>query len=278
MAAGDPAGGHESVMAKSSLRASKRCEVVTAWGLRAGVFGAVVLAWQIFAANTQSLLIPTFTETLHGLFVLFVRIENFWEFLYLSNQALLIGYAISVLIGIPLGLAAGRLKWLDRFLNPYIGVLLAMPIAPLIPIVIIATGVGLASRVAIVVLFTFIFITVNTRAGVRGVDASLIEMAKSFGASEFQIWRRIVIPGAVPAIFAGLRIGLGRAITGMVIVELLLVASGLGRLLLEFSGRLQADLVFATVFAVIGEALILLTAMRALEQKVAPWAHDVSVK
>jgi ABC-type nitrate/sulfonate/bicarbonate transport system permease component len=265
-------------MAQSLTRASKRRELATTWRLRLLVFAGVAVLWQVFAANTQSLLIPTFAETLRGFYVLFFRVENFWEFLFISNQALVIGYAISVLIGIPLGLAAGRSKWLDRVLNPYIGVFLAMPIAPLIPIVIIALGLGLASRVAIVVLFAFIFITVNTRAGVRGVDASLIEMARSFGASEAQIWRRIVVPGAVPAIFAGLRIGLGRAIAGMVIVELLLVASGLGRLLLEFSGRLQADLVFATVFAVIAEALVLLSAMRALEQKVAPWAHDVSVE
>ncbi len=102
-------------------------------------------------------------------------------------------------------------------------------------------------------------------------------MAKSFGASEGQIWRRIVIPGAMPAIFAGMRIGLGRAITGMVMVELILVASGLGRLLLEFSGRMQSDLVFATVLAVIIEALALLAGMQALEKRITRWAPDISI-
>jgi ABC-type nitrate/sulfonate/bicarbonate transport system permease component len=126
-------------------------------------------------------------------------------------------------------------------------------------------------------LFAIVFITINTRAGVRGVEPALIEMAQSFGASEAQIWRRIIVPGALPAIFAGLRIGLGRAITGMVMVELLLVASGLGRLLLEFSGRMQSDFVFATLLAVIIEALVLLSIMQALERKVASWAPDISV-
>jgi NitT/TauT family transport system permease protein len=202
---------------------------------------------------------------------------RFWEALYISNQALIIGYAVSLLIGIPLGLVAGRLRGSDRIFNPYVGVLLAMPVAPLIPIVIIALGLGLAARVFIVVLFAFVFITVNTRAGVRSVDASLIEMAKSFGATEAQIWRRIVIPGAMPAIFAGMRIGLGRAITGMVMVELILVASGLGRLLLEFSGRMQSDMVFATVLAVIIEALALLAIMQAIERKLTGWAPNASV-
>jgi NitT/TauT family transport system permease protein len=152
-----------------------------------------------------------------------------------------------------------------------------LPVAPLIPIVIIALGLGLAARIFIVVLFAVVFITVNTRAGVRGVEASLIEMAYSFGASEAQIWRRIVIPGAMPAIFAGMRIGLGRAITGMVMVELLLVATGLGRLLLEFSGRMQSDLVFATILVVIIEALSLLAAMQTIERRVARWAPDIAV-
>jgi NitT/TauT family transport system permease protein len=252
-------------------------DAVQDWGLRLVVFAAAVGAWELFLSRSQNFLLPKFPEMVRGLFQLWFVDDRFWQALYISNQALLLGYAVSLTIAIPLGLAAGRMPWMDRLLNPYVGVLLAMPVAPLIPIVIIALGLGLFSRVFIVVLFAFVFITVNTRAGVRSVDPSLIEMAKSFGASEGQIWRRIVIPGAMPAIFAGMRIGLGRAITGMVMVELLLVASGLGRLLLEFSGRMQSDLVFATVITVIIEALALLAAMRAIERRIARWAPDISV-
>jgi NitT/TauT family transport system permease protein len=247
------------------------------WGPRLAVFVLAVGLWEFFLRQSQNFLLPTFLHMANGLFHLVFFEPRFWEALYISNQALLWGYALSVLIGIPLGLLAGRLRWIDRLLNPYIGVLLVMPVAPLIPIVIIALGLGLAARVFIVILFALVFITINTRAGVRGVEPTLIEMAKSFGASESQIWRRIIIPGSLPAIFAGLRIGLGRAITGMVMVELLLVASGLGRLLLEFSGRMQSDLVFATVLAVIVEALTLLSAMQAIERKIAPWTSDISI-
>src|SRR5713226_7679305 len=256
----------------------KQTGVMSDWSLRIGVFILVALSWQVSAVFMKNMLIPTFTETISGFIQLVFVSGRIWQPLYISNQALVLGYILSVVIAIPLGLAAGRVRWIDKVLNPYIGVFLAIPIAPLIPIAITALGLGLASRVAIVFLFTFIFITVNTRAGVRNVDAGLVEMARSFGANEKQIWHRIVIPSAVPAIFAGLRIGLGRAVAGMVIVELLLVASGLGRSLLEFAGRLQADFVFATVLVVIIEALLLLSAMRFAEQKVAPWAHDSSVE
>jgi NitT/TauT family transport system permease protein len=246
------------------------------WALRLLVFSMAVGLWQLFVNRSQNFLLPEVTEIASALIQLF-RDSRFWEALYISNQALLFGYALSVALGVPLGLLAGRFPWMDRLLNPYVGVLLAMPVAPLIPIVIIALGLGLAARIFIVVLFAFVFITVNTRAGVRNVEASLIEMARSFGASEGQIWRRIVVPGAMPAIFAGMRIGLGRSITGMVMVELLLVASGLGRLLLEFSGRMQSDLVFATVLAVIIEALLLLTAMQSIEKRIVGWSPDISI-
>jgi NitT/TauT family transport system permease protein len=251
--------------------------MVIDWGLRLAVFVAAAGLWELFVSTSQNFLLPRFTDVTSGLFRLFFSEARFWQALYVSNQALILGFSISLLVGIPLGLLAGRFRWVDRVLNPYVGVLLTMPVAPLIPIVIIALGLGIAARVFIVVLFAFVFITVNTRAGVRGVEASLIEMAKSFGASEAQIWRRIVIPGAMPAIFAGMRIGLGRAITGMVMVELILVASGLGRLLLEFSGRMQSDLVFATVLTVIIEALALLAGMQALEKKITRWAPDISI-
>jgi NitT/TauT family transport system permease protein len=251
--------------------------ILVDWGLRLAVFVAVVGLWELFVSTSENFLLPRFAAVANGLFHLLFSEARFWEALYISNQALILGFAISVVVGIPLGLLAGRFRWMDRILNPYVGVLLTMPVAPLIPIVIIALGLGIAARVFIVVLFAFVFITVNTRAGVRSVEGALIEMAKSFGASEAQIWRRIVIPGSMPAIFAGMRIGLGRAITGMVMVELILVASGLGRLLLEFSGRMQSDLVFAAVLAVIIEALALLAGMQALEKRITRWAPNISI-
>jgi NitT/TauT family transport system permease protein len=233
-----------------------------------------VSGWELFARVSGSFLIPTFSETVVALVQLTLVNRRIWEPLLISNWAMLLGYGLSVLVGVPLGLAAGRSKALERALNPYAAILLAIPVAPLIPIVIVALGLTLAARVAIVFLFAVIFIFVNARAGVRNVDGRLIEMAISFGANERQLWRKVVIPGALPAIFAGLRIGLGRAIAGMVVVELILIASGVGRLLLEFTGRMQADNVFATVALVVGEALLLLEIMRRIEVRVAPWARS----
>jgi NitT/TauT family transport system permease protein len=222
-------------------------------------------------------MMASFTESIGGLLELTVGTGELWEPLFITNQAMVLGYLLAIVTAIPLGLAAGRSKTLDRMADPYVAIFNAVPIAPLIPIVLVALGLGLASRVLIVYFFAFVFISVNTRAGVRKVDRSLTEMATSFGANESEVWRLVVIPGSLPSIFAGLRIGLGRAIAGMVIVELLLVASGIGRILLRASGRLEGDLVFGLVLVIVLESLILLALMRGVERRMTPWAHDASV-
>jgi NitT/TauT family transport system permease protein len=252
---------------------AERKEKLWAVALPFFTFAVFGIIWQLSTLHSESLLIPTFVETMAGLYrLVFVR-GDLWFALYQSDQALVLGYFISMAIGVPSGLAMARAKWLENMAEPYTHMFLAMPMAPLIPLIMMALGLGLASRVLIVVLFTFIYITINTRAGVRNVDAGLIEMAKSFGATEAQIWRRILIPGAVPAILTGLRIGLGRAINGMVAAELLLIASGVGNLLLEFRAALDGGMLFATVFAVALQAVLLLVLMRAIEQRLAPWAR-----
>lgn len=235
-------------------------------------FVAFAVGWQVFAIRARNILIPTFTDTLLGLVRVLTTVDLVGPFAD-SNTALALGYGLSVLIGLPLGLLTGRVRLAERLWNPYIGVLLALPIAPLIPIAVIALGLGMASRVTIIVLFTFVYLTVTARAGVRQIDPSLVEMARSYGATERQIWRRIILPGAAPAIFAGLRLGLGRAFLGMVVVELLLVASGIGKLLQDFAGRLQDAELFATVLLIIAESLLLLAIMRWIEVRVTPWAQ-----
>lgn len=264
-------------MAVVAAQQRRRKDSLNKWGLRLSTFVLFATLWELSTAQLQSLLIPTFTQTVGGLYELLFRGGRLWEPLWNSNQALIIGYLISVVVGIPLGLAMARARSIEAIVNPYVAVVLAVPVAPLIPIIMMAMGLGLASRVFVVVLFTFIYITVNTRAGVRNVDASLIEMATSFGASERQIWRKILIPGAMPPILAGLRIGMGRAVAGMVVVELLLVATGVGKLMLEYRGFFQKELLFAVVFAVVGQSVLLMAVMRYLEQKFVPWANDIAV-
>jgi NitT/TauT family transport system permease protein len=234
-------------------------------------FVLFALAWQIYGTFWGGLLVPTFTETVVA-FVDLLGTPEFWDSLFVSNQALFLGFAAALVIGIPTGLLLGRFRTLERFTNVYVNILLVTPMAAIIPLLIMSVGFGLLSRVILVTIFSVVMVIVSVRAGVRQVDPSLIQMARSYGASEAQIWLRVLIPGSLPSIMTGVRLGLGRAVTGMVIVELLMVSLALGGLILEYRGRFDGPHLYAVIVAILLEALILIGFAQWLERRVAPWA------
>jgi NitT/TauT family transport system permease protein len=241
------------------------------WTHRALIFVALALVWQVWALSAHSLLIPTFTATVVALAKL-ATVERLWSALAVSNQAMVIGYVISLVIAIPAGIAMGRFRWFEKVTAGYLGILLVLPTAPFIPLVITAFGLELTARVVLIVLFSSVIVTVTCRAGARQVDPSLIEMARSFGASERQTWMKVLIPACLPGIMAGARIGLARSVEGMVLVELLLASVGVGGLILEFEGFFKPDYLYAVVVVIIIESLALSAIARRLEVRLSPWA------
>lgn len=234
-------------------------------------FVLFAVAWQVYGTFWGGLLVPTFTETVVAVGDLVVDPE-FWESFAVSNQALVLGFLCAVVIGIPVGLVLGRFRTLERLTDVYVNILLVTPMAAIIPLLVMSVGFGLLSRVILVTVFAVVMVIVNVRAGVRQVDPSLIQMARCYGASERQIWLRVLVPGALPSIMTGVRLGLGRAVTGMVIVELLMVSLALGGLILEFRGRFDGPHLYAVILVILAEALLLIAAAQWLERKVAPWA------
>jgi NitT/TauT family transport system permease protein len=242
-------------------------------GLR--VFSLVVFAlgWELSARRLDSLLLPGFTETIAALARLLAT-PLLWQAVWISNQAMVLGFSLAAFVGILLGLLMGRWRAAERYLDPYLNILLVTSKSALIPIVIMAAGLGLLSRVLVVFISAVVVITVNVRAGLRMIDPAWVEMAQSFGATEGQLWRKVFLRGAFPAILTGLRLGLARSISGMISVELLLVALGIGRLILYFQDTFDAASLYATVLVVVAEAVVLLWVCRWLERRMAPWAGE----
>jgi NitT/TauT family transport system permease protein len=237
---------------------------------RLSALALFALIWQLYAHAKGGLLIPTFTDTMQELGRL-LRTTELWEALWISNQAMVIGYFISVALGVPIGLLLGRFRRAERYLDIYLSILLVTPLAAIIPLLVISVGFGLLSRVILVTIFAIVMIIVSARTGVRQVDPSLIQMARSFGADERHIWTRVLVPGAMPSIMTGLRLGLGRAVQAMVIVELLMVSVGVGGLILRFRGFLQPASLYAVIIVVIFEAVLLVNFMAWLERRLTPW-------
>lgn len=233
---------------------------------------ALAAGWELWAESADSLMVPGFFETVGALFAQLASGE-FWSSLATSSKSAALGFLAAVVIGVPIGVAMARFRRFERVFDVYVNIVLTTPIAAVMPLLLMITGIGTTTLVIIVFLFAWPFVVVNSRAGVRSVDGRLIEMARSFGASERVIWTRILLPAAAPGIFVALRLGLARAINGVFIAELILIAVGVGGLLLEYRARFDGPELYATVLAVILLSLGLLNLLKLVQRRLFPWSE-----
>lgn len=235
-------------------------------------FSVLTLAglWEILGRTGNARLLPPFSKVMTALYDLIASGEIF-KALAISLQALVLGFLISLAVGIPLGLLMGRYRRLDAFLDIYMTALLTVPMISFIPFLVIAFGLGLHSRVWIVFLFAFVIIAINTAAGVRNVDPTLTEMAKSFGAKESELFAKVILPAALPMIMAGVRLGMGRAVLGMVTSEMILAVVGFGAMLMTFGASFNSPALFATILTIVLLAVALLALIQFLDRKLTPW-------
>src|SRR5919108_2794696 len=238
--------------------------------LRAVSVVSLALFWEIIGRSQNTHLLPPLSKVLSAWVELLVS-GQLLQALKISLQALAIGYLLSVGLGIPLGLLMGRYRRLESFLNIYMTALLTVPMISFIPFLVIAFGLGLQSRVWIVFLFAFVIIAINTTAGVRNVEPSYMEMARSFGARESELFLKVVLPAALPMIMAGVRLGLGRAVLGMVTSELILAVVGFGVMLMTFGASFNSPALFATILTIVLLAVALLALIQYLDRRLTPW-------
>lgn len=175
-----------------------------------------------------------------------------------SLFSLLVGFSISLALGLVIGWVMGSNRTVNEVLDPFISAFYVVPIAALVPLLIVWFGIGTLPRIITIVLFSIFEIIIATATAVRGVDRRLIEMARCFGADTRQVVTKITVFAALPVTFTGIRIGLGRAVQGMVTAELLFAVTGLGGMVMRYSGVYRLDKVLATilVIAIVGVATI----------------------
>jgi len=226
--------------------------------------------WEIAGRTGNARLLPPLSKVVSAWVEIFVSGQLF-QALAISLQALVLGFGLSVLFGVPLGLLMGRYRRLEVFLDVYMTALLTVPMISFIPFLVIAFGLGLHSRVWIVFLFAFVIIAINTTAGVRNVDPTLTEMAASFGARERELFAKVILPAALPMIMAGIRLGMGRAVLGMVTSEMILAVVGFGAMLMTFGASFNSPALFATILTIVVLAVALLALIQYLDRRLMPW-------
>jgi NitT/TauT family transport system permease protein len=168
-----------------------------------------------------------------------------------------VGFGLSVLVGISLGIAMGLSKLTEYAIDPFVWFLYSSPLIAFYPLIIVWLGFGFATVVAITFLLSFVSVVVNTIAGVQGVDPQLVRAVRAFGGARLDVIRKVILPAAVPLIIAGLRIGLGRALHGVVLGEMFSSNAGLGYRITFYAAHLRTADVFVplTILVVIGIAI-----------------------
>jgi len=179
-----------------------------------------------------------------------------WNDLYVSGIEFAWGYVLSVVVAIPFGIAVGWYKKMAYLFDPFVNAMNATPRVALLPLVIIWLGIGILSKVGIIFLGAVFPLLINTRDGVKTTPANLLNAARSFGASEWQIFKNVVLPSTVPFILTGLRLAVGRALIGVMVGELYAATAGIGFMITVAGATFQTDKVFVGVliFAISGMA------------------------
>lgn len=241
------------------------------WFLRLMFYGAIVVAWQVTAMVMGEFFLPTVPATISGIGELFT--EGYYLALGPTLQQLVAGFFIAMAIAIPIGALMGRFRIMEDLLSPYVNTLFVTSKESLLPILIIAFGIGFWYRVWVVILFALFFPVINTAAGVRYVDRELKETARAFATRPWRMFTRVYLPAAAPFVVAGIRLGLGMALKGMVIAELWVFA-GTGELFTRFTlSPRRLDLYFALATLIITIAISLNEALKWTERRLRPAAQ-----
>jgi NitT/TauT family transport system permease protein len=226
--------------------------------------------WEIAGRLELSPAFPPVTEVVRSIIEVWPS-PRFLGSLLDSLVSVAISLPPSIGLGVLLGLLMGRFRLVEWLFDAYVNIFLSLPLVALIPILFLIFGLGRGSVLATIVIYTFFIVVVNTVAGVRTADHRLIEMAVSFGAREQQILRRIVIPAALPLIFAGIRIAAGRSIRAVIIAEQVIGLIGLGGLIQRLGGAFAVEDLYAVILFVGLLGLFSMESVRWIERRSIPW-------
>lgn len=199
------------------------------------------------------------------------KTEALGEALWRAFLPMLTGYLFAVAAGIPLGILMGVSRKMERLIDPYVNGFYVAPLSALIPAMIFWFGIGFEMRATVAFLFSVFFVVVNTLQGTKHTPEDFVELARSFGASSFYIFRKIVFPNSIPYIMVGMRLAMGRAIVGTVIAELLVSVTGIGEIITNYSAAFRLDGVLGVALVIMTGGIVLTGLVQYLEILVAPW-------
>lgn len=185
------------------------------------------------------------------------------------------GYILSVIVAIPFGILTGWYKRVSYVFDPFVNAMNATPRVALLPLVIIWLGIGILSKVGIIFLGAVFPMLINARDGVKTTPLNLINAARSFGASEWQVFKSVVFPSTLPFLLTGLRIAVGRALVGVLVGELYAATAGIGFMITVAGATFQTDKVFVGVLIFAISGIVLTAILDKIEHRFDKWRPKV---
>lgn len=229
---------------------------------------ALLILWQM--AATLGWVNPFFTSYPSKIFLALADLfaSGFvYKHLMRSALELFLGLTIGVFLGVVFGILIGWYKTLHGLLNSFMTVFYITPVIALVPLLIVWFGVGVLAKVIVVSMAVFFPMVINVRAGTKSVNPDYIRTARSFGASDFQIFHSVALPSSLPYILSGLRLSIGRGLMGVIIAELYGSSAGLGYLMTLFSSTFQIDKLMAVILIFIVSGVGLTALVQAAERR-----------
>jgi ABC-type nitrate/sulfonate/bicarbonate transport system permease component len=239
-----------------------------------------LITWEL-VGNTFQLINPMFMSAPSLVFNAAVQLfasGEIYNDLYISGLELFWGYFLSAAVAIPFGIMVGWYRRASHIFDPFINAMNATPRVALLPLVIIWLGIGILSKVGIIFLGAVFPILINTRDGVKTTPANLLTAARSFGASEWTLFKTVVLPSTIPFILTGLRLGLGRAIVGVMVGELYAATAGIGFMITVAGATFQTDKVFVGVLVFALTGMIGMDLLTRVESRFDKWRPKVGAK
>ncbi len=240
-----------------------------------------VLIWYAYAAfvnNPHALATPmdtlnwfgqmTYNPNVHGLLV---------SGLQLTLTAIFEGFAIAAIIGIPVGFLMGRYLLIDYLLDPWVNAWYSIPAVAFVPLTMNWFGESYTATMLVAFLIAVFSIIINVYTGVKNVSASLVEPGLSFGAKGSQLMSKIILPASLPDIMVGLRLGISRAIDGVIIAEMIFTVGGFGGIIFDAADKLVLGLAVAALIILAFISIALNEVMKYITRKVVAWKESAAM-
>jgi NitT/TauT family transport system permease protein len=232
---------------------------------------SVLLGWELIS---RFVIPPQYLPPPSAILQAFVTTTRSGELprqLWQTASVLFLGFGLAIVSGMAVGIAMGMFATLRRILDPYVNAFYAMPTVALVPLVIIWLGLGFEAKVFLTWLVAVFPVIINAQIGVMNVPAAFIETARAFGCDRWQVFRRVILHAAVPFFIAGIRLGLGRALVGVVVAEMFTALAGLGYMVVFYGNTFRTAEVFVPIVVLAILSIAITKVIYRMERWIAPW-------